>query len=714
VDTPVPSDLSIDLSFDGFSSLFLEGPAGAGKTTLAVRRIRQLLDEGVAPESILLLTPQRSYTRAYEPAFTPAEWYRLEKATIGGLARRYVELFWPEMAEEAGFSLDRPPLFLTYEQAQYYMSVVVEPIIARGGFAATRLTRPRLYSQLLDNMNKAAAHGLAMEDLPVFLEDVAYGEKSQTDLPRDTMEAVEAYRAYARAHGLVDFAHYLTLFADRAVRDSIVRRHLLGQHRHLVVDNVEEDVPVAHDLIAGWVPRMESTLLVADTEGSYRLFMGASADSAEKLAAVCDRHLRLETLHTTPAGLQVFARKLVEAIDESAGEPAPAGLDTLATVYVDRLHHDMIERAAACVGRLTEAGIPPGEIAIIAPLLGDNVHFALAQQLELRGITTYAHRPSRLLHDEPVTRVMLTLAALAHPAWSPPPTREAVALVFYRLLGGCDLVRASLLAGAVVPSASEGVMLLPFESLGAELRERITYVIGEAYEGLRMWVEACAAGDAIPLDHFFSRAFGELLSQPGFGFYRDAQAIPSTRTPAEWQTGAIEAGKLVGALVESAARFRQASSSMGHAEAGKAYRDMVQEGVISAFYEFEWAEPADAVLLAPVHTFLLRNRPVRAQLWLDLGSTAWHRRINQPLTNPYILNRAWEPGKRQWDDSLERPFELVRLKNVVQGLLRRCTGEAHLFVSSLSATGRDQKGLLLRALSRAARQVHVAIHHEDG
>ena len=710
MDTNTTTGFPSDLSFEGYASLFLVGPAGTGKTTLAVGRIRRLLDDGVAPETILLLTPQRSYTRAYEPAFTAAEWYRLEKATIGGLARRYVELFWPEMGEAAGFSLDRPPLFLTYEQAQYYMSVVVEPIIARGGFAATRLTRPRLYSQLLDNMNKAAAHGLAIEDLPAFLEDVSYGEQSQTGISEDIMEAVEAYRAYCRAHSLVDFAHYLTLFAGRAGKESSVRRHLLAQHRHLVVDHVEEDVPVAHDLIAGWLPRMESTLLVADTDGSYRLFMGASAESAGRLAALCDRQLCLETLFTTPPALQVFGEKLTEAIDETPGEPAPAGLDTLATVYVDRLHHDMIERAAACVGRLTESGIPPGEIAIIAPLLGDNVHYALAQQLERRGIATHAHRPSRLLHDEPVTRVMLTFAALAHPVWSPPPTREAVALVFYRLLGGCDLVRASLLAGAAVPSASEGVMLLPFESLATDLRERITYTIGEAYEGLRNWVEAYAAGEAIPIDHFFSRAFGELLSQPGYGFHRDGQ----TRLQADWQTGAIEAGKLVGALVESAARFRQAASAMSNADAGKAYRDMVQEGVISAFYAFEWEEPADAVLLAPVHTFLLRNRPVRAQFWLDLGSTAWHRRINQPLTNPYILNREWEPGKRRWDDSLERPFELLRLKNAVNGLLRRCTGEAHLFVSSLSATGRDQKGLLLRALSRAARQVPVAIHHEDG
>ncbi|MEZ4700384.1 MAG: AAA family ATPase [Rhodothermales bacterium] len=693
-------------AFTEFDALFLDGPAGAGKTTAAVARIRALLDAGVAPESVLLITPQRSYTRAYEPAFTPAEWYRLEKATIGGLARRYVELFWPEVAPTDGFSLDRPPHFLTYEQAQYFMAAVVQPLIERGAFAGTRLTRPRLYSQLLDNLNKAAAHGLDLDRLPAFLDDVAIGEKSGGGMTGDIMAALEGYRAHCRAHSLVDFASYLTLFVGIAGEDTAIRRHLLARYRHLVVDNLEEDVPVAHDLIAAWLPSFESALLVADTEGSYRLFMGASARSAGRLAARCDRHETREIIHTAPPALQAFGEALRRAIRRDAAanqEVAPAGdAASSVTVYVDRLHHGMIDRAAACVGRLTDAGVPPGEIAVIAPMLGDNVHYALTLQLEKMGIASYAHRPSRLLYDEPVTRVMLTLAAFAHPAWEAIPHREAATLLFYRVLGGCDLVRASLLAGAVVPTASEGVALLPFEAAPAGVRDRVSYQIGEAYEGLRAWVEAYAAGEPAPIDHFFSRAFGELLSQPGYGFHRGA---------AEWQVGAVEAGKLVGALVESAARFRGAAAGMPHASAGKAYRDMVQEGVISAFYAFEWDEPADAVLLAPVHTFLLRNRPVRAQLWLDVGSTAWHRRINQPLTNPYILNREWTPGST-WDDRQEHSFELERLTHAALGLIRRCTGELHLFVSSLSATGRDQKGLLLQALSRAARQVPVDIQSE--
>ena len=42
------------------SKLFVSGPAGAGKTSAGVERMRYLLAQGVPGESILMLTPQRS------------------------------------------------------------------------------------------------------------------------------------------------------------------------------------------------------------------------------------------------------------------------------------------------------------------------------------------------------------------------------------------------------------------------------------------------------------------------------------------------------------------------------------------------------------------------------------------------------------------------------------------------------------------------------
>ena len=80
---------------------------------------------------------------------------------------------------------------------------------------------------------------------------------------------------------------------------------------------------------------------------------------------------------------------------------------------------------------------------------------------------------------------------------------------------------------------------------------------------------------------------------------------------------------------------------------------MVQDGVIAAQYLLPWQEQSlDAVFIAPAYTFLMANRPVDYQFWLDIGSMGWWERLYQPLTHPVVLNRHWPEG-RQWTDADE-------------------------------------------------------------
>ena len=163
----------------------------------------------------------------------------------------------------------------------------------------------------------------------------------------------------------------------------------------------------------------------------------------------------------------------------------------------------------------------------------------------------------------------------------------------------------------------------------------------------------------------------------------------------------------MGNSVESACKFRRAVGGVLEREnevVGKAYVEMVQEGVVSAFYAVDGVDPPEAVLIAPAHTFLLRNRSYAHQFWLDVGSTAWHRRIHQPLTNPYVLSADWN-RRDQWSAAWERRFETERLTCIVAGLIRRCTDSIYLYASELSAQGQEQTGDLLVALGYAMREL---------
>ena len=127
---------------------------------------------------------------------------------------------------------------------------------------------------------------------------------------------------------------------------------------------------------------------------------------------------------------------------------------------------------------------------------------------------------------------------------------------------------------------------------------------------------------------------------------------------------------------------------------------MLQDGVIAAQYLESWKnENADAVLVAPAHTFLMMNRPVSIQFWLDPGSNGWVERLAQPLTQPYILSRAWDPS-RAWTDADEVAAQTESLARLVRGLLSRCREKVYLAIADLGETGFEQRGTLLRAFQK--------------
>src|SRR3970040_116291 len=76
-------------------TVFLEGPAGCGKTTAAVERLVHLMDQGIPASSILLLMPQRTLAAPYYQALnTPGVMAGgvVTVLTVGGLAQRMVGL----------------------------------------------------------------------------------------------------------------------------------------------------------------------------------------------------------------------------------------------------------------------------------------------------------------------------------------------------------------------------------------------------------------------------------------------------------------------------------------------------------------------------------------------------------------------------------------------------------------------------------------------
>ncbi len=686
------------------SHTFLEGPAGTGKSTAGAGRLLHLLQRGLPGDVILVWVPQRTLATSYYEALEATEHltgWPPTVVTIGGLARRMVDLFWPLIAEEAGFAHpDQPPTFLTLETAQYYMAHLVRPLLDEGYFSAVTIKRSRLYSQIIDNLNKAAAVGFAHTEISARLADAGAGDPTQIRIFGDAQECANRFRQYCLDHNLLDFSLQLEIFTKFLWPLPLCREHLIDSYRHMIVDNLEEDVPVAHDILRSWVPATDSALLIYDQQGGYRRFLGADPDSAYTLSAICPEHVEFTDTFTTPEPLATFGEQLAVVLRRPDYGPTrePADLDATRARLDFEIHEffpDMLQWIAQKIADLVdEEGVPPGEIAVLAPFLPDSLRFSLIYQLENLGIPVRSHRPSRALRDEPVAECLLTLAQFAHPDWGFQPTAFDVAYALVQAVAELDLVRAQLISEALYRTPDGVPTLLPFDEIQTALQGRITYLLGGRYEGLRTWLEAYRRGPAVELDIFLGRLFGELLSQPGYGFHND-----------------FRAGETTANLIESVQKFRWAAGEPLLKEAiplGKEYIAMVQEGVIAAQYIRSWQlEPDDAVLLAPAYTFLMRNRPVDYQFWLDVGSRGWHERLFQPLTHPYVLSRWWVAGQ-PWLDAHEVEAEEDALFKLTLGLFNRCRQNIYLGLSEMNNQGYAYRGQLLVAIQRALQRLPAA------
>jgi hypothetical protein len=695
-------------------SQFIEGPAGAGKTTAGILHIQKLFKLGAAPETILVFVPQRTLAFPYYQFSQETDTFSastMQILTLDGMAQRLIHLFWPVISEKAGFGEPyRLPTFLTLETAQYHLAHLVRPLLLyEGFFESITLDKNRLYSQILDNINKAALVGFPHTEIGERLKRAWIGDPGQLSVYEDVQTCVNMFRQFCYQNNYLDYSLQIECFNRYLLPEPFVQQYLQRSFRHLIADNVEEDTPVAHDFITQWLELFDTSLLIYDWDAGYRSFLGSDPLSGYRLKNSCEDHWVFGSNLVSSPRLLDIGKKVFEMLipeqnflwqlpraeqfrvefqkDQAEylkvaeiGEKAEPVIE----FEIQRYFTEMLDWVAGRISNLIlEHKVPPDEIVVLAPYLPDALRFSLQNRLTVLGIAVRSHRPSRSLRDEPATRCLLTLCALANPEWGFTPERSDVVNTFMQAIDGLDQVRAQLLANIVYRMQEGKPVLSSFEIIQPEIQARITYVFGERYELLRKWLVASREIQQ-ELDHFISRMFGEILSQPGFGFHSN-----------------IDAGVITANLIESIQKFRLGLKDKLLEEgrsSGQEYYQTVHDGLVAAQYLSRWIDQAEeGVLIAPAFSFLLANQPVDFQFWLDISSRGWHERLDQPLTNPFVLSRYWEIG-RPWSDVDEIQAGDSQLARLVLGLVRRCKKKVILGISEIDDQGYEERGLLLRII----------------
>ena len=667
-------------------SIFVSGPAGTGKTTAALNRLEKLLHQ-YPGYKILIIVPQRSLANPYRQLLFEQSSHNgslPSVTTVSGLSRDLIRKFWPLISSEIGFkSPEKPPIFLSLETAQYCISKIVDPLLDNGYFQSVTIERNRLFSQILDNLNKTALAGIPIDEIALRLKSTSNNTCTLHIAFDQVQECAKNFREYCLENNLIDFSLLVSSFQNYLWPLKNCRNYLHTRYNVLIADSLEEDTPFAHELIRDLIKSFQSSLLIYDDGGGYRSFLGADPEGALNLKKECQTIHHFKKEFTISKELKHFRVGLNACIQKEKNDSIGYEIPPKSELALYQFYPEMISETCQKVRKMMDEGIQPREIVILSPYLSDSLKFSMTEKLRSLDVTTITSRPSRMYINAPEIKALLIFAKLSHPIWKMKISSFEFRNSIMQFIPDLDVIRADLITKTLFSRKENECPIRSFDAINnIQLKERITFQFGEKIEALRNWLTDYLENEPKPLDIFFQNLYGQLLSQKGFQFHDD-----------------FDAAHLIAKLIQSVRSFRLFSQEVFGYDfplIGKEYIQNVEKGLIpSAFNNLSTYD--NAVLIAPAYTFLMENRPVAFQFWLDIGSLGWWERLYQPLTNPYVFRKNWEKGKI-WTEQEEYETNQQVMGRLVNGLLNRCTAGVIVASVQINEYGSKNHGPLLQAI----------------
>lgn len=263
----------------------LQAGPGTGKTRTLVKRVLSLLEEGIDPAAILILTFSNRAAGELSERLTAAAPEAAPKLWIGtfhafglDLVRRYHDRF--ELASNPSL-FDRsdaievledilPTLPLVHYRNLWDPAMVLRDIVGAISRAKDELVGPEHYRSLAKAMEAAAQDEDAQSAAGKCLE---------------IADIYDLYEAALRKHGGVDFGDLILRPTRLLEEDGAVRIGVQLRHRHVLVDEYQDVNRASARLLKLVAGTGERLWVVGDARQSIYRFRGASSENMVRFAS---------------------------------------------------------------------------------------------------------------------------------------------------------------------------------------------------------------------------------------------------------------------------------------------------------------------------------------------------------------------------------------------------------------------------------------------
>ena len=339
----------------GDGPLLVVAGAGSGKTRTLVYRVAWLVEQGVEPGSILLLTfTRRASNEMIARAISMLD-YRCGEV-VGGtfhwLANRVLRRYGKYLSLGADFSI------IDRSDAEDVLNFLVGHL----GFREQNRRFPKK-STILDIFSKSVNRAET-------LEQVLTREYEQFfHYERELLELREHYNSYKGQHQMLDFDDLL-LYLSRLLREQQeVCSELSARYVYLLVDEYQDTNLLQAEIVESLATSHQNIMVVGDDSQSIYSFRGAHFRNILEFPKLFPRSnvLKLEENYRSPQSVLDLANGIIQSSRQKYTKCLYTRKEGGERPWLIRSEDESAQSTYICgkIKELQGAGLPLREIAVL-------------------------------------------------------------------------------------------------------------------------------------------------------------------------------------------------------------------------------------------------------------------------------------------------------------------------------------------------------------
>jgi DNA helicase II / ATP-dependent DNA helicase PcrA len=334
--------------------LLIVAGAGTGKTRTLVYRVARLIEIGVKPETVLLLTfTRRAATSMLSraAALADARCQRVSGGTFHALGHSVLRKF----AEQAG--VQRSFTVLDQSDTEDLIDLMRRQIkLAKGEHFPRKRTVATIFSMMVNKVIPLKT--VLNQEYPQFLDQ------------KKNLEALfKSFEDFKRSKQMLTYDDLLVRFKEALENSQVMREQLSDQYRYIMVDEYQDTNKLQAQIVKLMTTRHDNVAVVGDEFQSIYSFRGASHRNMLEFPKLFPKAqiIKLEENYRSTQPILNVANSIMEDVKESYKKRLFSTIDGGQSPVVVSAHdeNEQSRFVAQRIDELREAGTALNEIAVL-------------------------------------------------------------------------------------------------------------------------------------------------------------------------------------------------------------------------------------------------------------------------------------------------------------------------------------------------------------